>query len=137
MSAIGELSGTITTIDNQGVRPQPAKSSFRGRPLFALVMVLSTLYLTHELRRSWIPADDGVLAESAERVLHGSLPHRDYHELYTGLLSYLNAVSFRVLGTNLASMRYMLLLFCLPWVSTIYYVASRFVSAPMAAAVTL
>jgi hypothetical protein len=137
MSAIGELSGTVTTTGSQGLHSQPAKSSFRGGLLFALVMVLSTLYLTHELRRSWIPADDGVLAESAERVLHGSLPHRDYHELYTGLLSYLNAVSFWALGTNLASMRYMLLLFCLPWVSTIYYVASRFVSEPMAAAVTL
>lgn len=137
MSAIGELSSKVITSDSQRLNSQPAKSCFRGRFLFALVMVLSTLYLAHELRRSWIPADDGVLAESAERVLRGSLPHRDYHELYTGLLSYLNAVSFRALGTNLASMRYMLLLFCLPWVSAIYYAASRFVSEPMAAAVTL
>jgi Dolichyl-phosphate-mannose-protein mannosyltransferase len=137
MSAIGELSSKVITSDSQRLNSQPAKSSVREWLLFALVMVLSTVYLTHELRRSWIPADDGVLAESAERVLRGSLPHRDYHELYTGLLSYLNAVSFRAFGTNLASMRYVLLLFCVPWVSTIYYVASRFVSEPKAAAVTL
>jgi len=99
--------------------------------------MLSALYMAHELRRAWIPADDGVLAESAERVLHGDLPHRDYHELYTGLLSYVNAEAFRLFGTNLASMRYVLLLFCVAWVPAVYYAASRFVSAPVASAVTL
>src|SRR6266496_3384257 len=113
------------------------RASSRGRFWFALVLMLSALYMAHELRRAWIPADDGVLAESAERVLHGDLPHRDYHELYTGLLSYVNAGAFRAFGTNLASMRYVLLLFCVAWVPAIYYAASRFVSAPLASAVTL
>src|SRR5258708_3195531 len=106
MSSIGELSDTVTTTDSQGLHSEPAKSSFRGRLLFALVFTLSALYMAHELRRGWMPSDDGILAESAERVLHGALPHRDYHELYTGLLSYLNAAAFRAFGTNLTSMRY-------------------------------
>jgi hypothetical protein len=93
--------------------------------------------MAHEAKRGWIPSDDGVLAESAQRVLHGALPHRDYHELYTGLLTFLNAGAFRALGTNLASMRYALFLFCMAWIVANYYVASRFVSAPIAGLVTL
>src|SRR6266567_6022056 len=113
------------------------KRPSRGQFWFAAVLMLSALYMAHELKRAWIPADDGVLAESAERVLHGALPHRDYHELYTGLLSYMNAAAFRRVGPNLASMRYVLFLFCVAWVPATYYVASRFVSAPVASAVTL
>jgi hypothetical protein len=116
---------------------QPANPSSRGWFWLTLVLLLSALYMAHELKRGWIPSDDGVLAESAERVLHGALPHRDYHELYTGLLSYLNAAAFQTLGTNLASMRYVLFLFCLAWALASYYAASRFVSAPVASAVTL
>jgi hypothetical protein len=93
--------------------------------------------MAHELKRGWVPWDEGTLAQSAERVLHGELPHRDYNEVYTGGLSYLNAAAFRLFGTNLASMRYMLFLFFLAWVPAAYYVASRFVSAIVASAVTL
>src|SRR6266567_1562143 len=124
-------------LSTAGENSELARASSRGRFWFALVLMLSALYMAHELRRAWIPADDGVLAESAERVLHGDLPHRDYHELYTGLLSYANAAAFRAFGTDLASMRYVLLLFCVAWVPAIYYAASRFVSAPVASAVTL
>jgi hypothetical protein len=108
-----------------------------SRLLVLLVFALSALYMARELKRGLVPWDEGVLAESAERVLHGELPHRDYHELYTGGLSELNAVAFRAFGTNLVSMRYMLFLFLLAWVPASYYVASRFVSAPVAGAVTL
>src|ERR1035437_99924 len=137
MSDTGELSGAVTTSDNQGVHSQPAKFSARGWLWLALVFVLSALYMAQELKRGWVPPDEGTLAESAERVLHGELPHRDYHEGYTGGLAYLNAAAFQVFGTNLASMRYMLFLFFLTWVPAVYYVASRFVSAPVAGAVTL
>lgn len=105
--------------------------------LFAIVFVLSSLYMARELKRGWVPSDEGTLAESAERVLRGELPHRDFHEAYTGALSYLNAAAFRLFGTNLASMRYMMFLFFLAWVPAVYYAASRFVSAPIAGTVTL
>jgi hypothetical protein len=114
-----------------------AKPSSRGRLLLALVLLLSALYMALELKRGWVPSDEGTLAESAEHVLRGELPHRDYHDGYTGLLGYLNAAAFRVFGTNLASMRYMLFLFFLAWIPVVYYSASRFVSAPLAAALTL
>lgn len=108
-----------------------------GRLVFALVFSLSALYMAKELRRGWIPHDEGALGQSAERVLQGEVPHRDFDEIYTGGLSYLNAVAFRVFGTELISLRYVLYLFSLGWVPVVYYAASRFVSPPMAGIVTL
>jgi hypothetical protein len=124
-------------LPNPGVQALPAKPSSRSWVVFTLVFALSALYMAKELKRGWVPSDEGTLAECADRVLRGELPHRDYHEGYTGGLSYLNAAAFRVFGTNLASMRYMLFLFFLAWVPAVYYAASQFVSAPVAGAVAL
>src|SRR6266436_2287194 len=81
------------------------------RFLIAMVLVLSALYAAHGLKRGWVPADEGFLGQSAERVLQGELPHREYSEGYTGGLTFLNAAAFQIFGTNLASLRYMLFLF--------------------------
>src|SRR5260370_40907307 len=99
-------------------RPPDSVSSLPSREwfLFALVFVLSALYMAQELKRGWVPWDEGVLAESAGHVLGRDLPHREYHELYTGLLSYVNATAFRAFGPNLASMRYMRFMSFLAWV---------------------
>ncbi len=109
----------------------------RNMILVALMFLLSAAYMARELKRGWAPHDEGTLAQSAERVLQGELPHRDFDEVYTGGLAYLNAAAFRLFGTNLASPRYVLYLFFLAWVPATYYVASRFVSPPIASAVTL
>ncbi len=129
--------GVPERLSTPGAHGLPAKHSFRTGLSLVLVLLLSGLYMGRELKRGWVPGDEGTLAESADRVLHGELPHRDYHEGYTGGLSYLNAAAFRLFGTNLASMRYMLFLFFLAWVPAVYYVASRFVSPLAASAVTL
>ncbi len=121
----------------RGAQWYVAKPSSQGRLVLALVLLLSALYMALELKRGWVPSDEGTLAESAEHVLRGELPHRDYHDGYTGVLGYLNAAAFRLFGTNLASMRYMLFLFFLAWVPAVYYAASRFASASVAGAVTL
>lgn len=128
-------------------QPEPLTSTLTGslrsnprlvsRFLIAMVLVLSALYAAHGLKRGWVPADEGFLGQSAERVLHGELPHREYSEGYTGGLTFLNAAAFRILGTNLASLRYMLFLFFLFWVAAYYYAATHFVSSPAAAALTL
>ena len=55
--------------------------------------------------RFWIPLDDGTLAQSAERVMAGQLPHRDFYDPYTGLNAVVGALAFKVFGTNLMSLR--------------------------------
>lgn len=115
----------------------PGKPPFGIWFWFGLVLLMSALYMAYQLKHGWLPSDDGALAESAEQVLHGAIPHRDFHEIYTGLLSCLNAAAFRALGTNLASMRYAFFIFFLVWVVAFYYAATRLVSPAVAAATTL
>ncbi len=104
--------------------------------LLLIVMTLSIGYMATHLKRGWVPHDEGTLGESAERVLNGELPHRDFDD-YTGGLTFLHALAFRELGISSASMRFVLFVFFVPWIPAIYYVASRFCSAYSTAAVTL
>lgn len=129
--------GILRRLTSTALHTLSATLFHRSWVLLVLVVLLSGLYMARELKRGWVPADEGTLAESADRVLQGDIPHRDFHEGYTGGLSYLNAAAFRLFGTNLASMRYMMFVFFLAWVPSIYYAASRFVSPLVASAVTL
>jgi hypothetical protein len=107
------------------------------RLVLALVFVTSAVYAVAYMQRGWIPNDEGTLAQSAIRVLQGQLPHRDFVEAYTGGLSYYHALAFRLFGTNLLSLRLAVLVVFLAWIPAVFYVASRFVSAIPAGAVTL
>ncbi len=104
--------------------------------LFA-VLAISLTYVGWRIGRGWVAWDDGALGHTAERVLLGELPHRDFDEIYTGGLGYLNAVAFRVFGTTLWTLRLVLLAFFVAWVPAVYYVASRFVAPVAAGAATL
>jgi hypothetical protein len=72
--------------------------------IFLLVWMFSVTYVACNLKRGWVPHDEGILAQAAERILHGEMPHRDFDDPYTGGLSYLNAAGFRMLGTNLLTL---------------------------------
>ena len=102
-----------------------------------IVWVVCALYVLHYLPRGWVPHDEGTLGQSAERVLHGQLPHRDFAEVYSGGLSFLNAAAFRVLGVNLLTLRLVLYAAFLLWVPAVYYIATRFVAPVGAGAVVL
>src|SRR6266581_4298494 len=124
---------------------EPRQDAFEVRShssarIYALVLVIvwaiSVGYMATHLKRGWVPHDEGTLGESAERVLNGELPHRDFDD-YTGGLTFLHALAFRELGISSASMRFVLFVFFVPWIPAVYYVASRFCSAYSTAAVTL
>ena len=57
--------------------------------ILLVVWIISAVYVSGFIRPGWIPHDEGSLAQSAERVLAGELPHRDFDEIYTGGLSFL------------------------------------------------
>ncbi len=99
--------------------------------------ILSGVYAAGFLDRGWFPSDEGLLAQSAERVLGGEMPHRDYHEVYTGGLAYLHALAFRLLGVKLLSLRWLLFLSFLLFVPAVYAIAVRMVSPVIAGLVTL
>jgi hypothetical protein len=89
------------------------------------------------LKRGWVPHDEGILAQAAERVLHGEMPHRDFNDPYTGGLSYLNASAFWLFGVNLLVLRYVLFAFFLAWVPAVYAAAREFCEPLPAAGITL
>ena len=101
------------------------------------VLGIAAAYVAWHLNRGWVPLDEGSLAHAAQRVLQGELPQRDFDDVYTGGLAYLNAATFRLLGTTLWSMRLALFAAFLLWVPTVFYVASRFARPVLAAGITL
>lgn len=101
------------------------------------ILLLSTVYVGWHLGRGWVAHDDGALAQSAMRLLAGELPHRDFDELYSGGLTFLNAAMFRLLGATLFTMRVPLLLAFLASLPAIFYIATRFVRPAAATAITL
>jgi dolichyl-phosphate-mannose-protein mannosyltransferase len=127
-----------TASESAGVSGAPRKASFgQSIAVLMVVWILSVTWMGANLNRGWVAHDDGMLAQSAERVLSGQLPHRDFDEVYTGGLSYLHAAAFKLFGTNLMSLRYTLLIFFALWVPALYYCASRFANPYAAGLVTL
>jgi hypothetical protein len=102
-----------------------------------LVWLVSAIYVFPFRLRGWIPPDDGVLAQSAEHVLNGEMPHRDFPDIYTGGLSYWNALALRLFGIRLASLRWMLYLSFLAFVPAVFAVARRFGSPLASGLITL
>lgn len=107
------------------------------RLLLAGVLILSAGYVALHLGRGWVPHDEGTLGLSAVRLLQGELPHRDFDDLYSGGLTYVNAAAFRVFGTSLFTMRLVLFAVFVAWVPAVFYLASRFVRPAGAAGITL
>jgi Dolichyl-phosphate-mannose-protein mannosyltransferase len=105
--------------------------------VLAAVLVIAGIYVGVHIGKGWVPADDGTLSQSALRVMQGQLPHSDFGEVYTGGLSFIHALAFRVLGVNLMSLRICVFLFFLTWVPAVYYIAQRFISPIAAGFITL
>ena len=99
--------------------------------------LLGSVFTWQYLDRGWIPHDDGYLGHAAERVLRGELPHRDFTEVYTGGLTWLNALGLRLFGSDLLALRYLLFGAVLLWIPALYYLATRLTRPLAASAVTL
>ena len=95
--------------------------------------VLAAIYLYRFAFVGWIPHDEGTIGHLAERVLLGEVPHRDFLEPYSGGLTLLHALGFRLLGVKLTTPRWIVLGFACAWVPAIYAIAAR-VARPLVAA---
>lgn len=104
--------------------------------VLVIVWAISVAYMAMHLNRGWIPSDEGTLGQSAQRVLNGDLPQRDFDD-YTGGLTFVNALAFHELGVSLASMRIVLFVFFVTWVPAVFYISSRFGSPYSTGAITL
>jgi hypothetical protein len=109
----------------------------RKRLVLLLVWLVSAAYVFPFRLRGWIPHDEGVLAQEAEYVLNGEMPHRDFVETYTGGLTYWNALVFRLFGLRLTSLRLALFLCFLAFVPAVFAIASRFGPPLLSGLITL
>ncbi len=102
-----------------------------------VTIVCAALIGWFRLGQGWIAHDEGQLGQAAVRVLDGQLPHRDFDDMYTGALSYLNALSFHLWGESSHSMRVMLFAWYLPFVFSVYWIGAMLVGAYAASLVAI
>jgi hypothetical protein len=102
-----------------------------------IALALSYLAVRAQLFVSWVPSDEGILAQAAERVMRGELPHRDFVDLWSGGLDYLNAAAFSVLGPRLATMRVVVAVAWLAGLAAMFAAARHIVSEWIACALTV
>src|SRR5262249_19830972 len=136
MMGVGRLGKPESNASN---RVYGIRNHLRSLRIAALLFVWITggLYVWHYLDRGWWPNNAGAISLSAERVLKGEMPHRDFDEIYTGGVDYLHALAFKLLGTNFASMRRVLFALFLTCIPTVYFIANRFTSPVTAGIVSL
>ncbi len=101
------------------------------------VEIVAAFYLAWGAETSWIPHDEGMLGQAAERVLLGELPHVDFDDPYTGGLSFLHAAAFGVFGIRLSVLRWLLFGVSLAFVAALFQLASRAAGPAAAGAATL
>jgi hypothetical protein len=115
----------------------PSLGGQHRRVAMVIVWLIAAVYLALRAGDGWMPHDEGLLGQSAERVMAGELPHRDFDDPYTGGLACLHAFAFRLLGVDLVWPRLVLLAFSLVFVPTLYSIAVRAVSPVVAGLATL
>jgi hypothetical protein len=97
------------------------------------VLVLTiTVLLSSRFDHPAVPHDMGTIGHAAERVLQGQLPHGDFDDPYTGLLSMMNAAAFHLFGVSATATRLLLLLSSLAGF-TVVYLLCRHAMPPWAA----
>lgn len=84
--------------------------NLRSAVALILVVLISTTLMFIYHNRFWAPADEGIYAHVAERILRGQVLHRDVQDLHAGYVDFVNATAFSVFGLRLVSMRYPLAL---------------------------
>jgi peptidoglycan/LPS O-acetylase OafA/YrhL len=102
-----------------------------------IMLLIAGVYLGLHLTRGWYPHDEGAMGQMAERVLHGEVPHRDFDEPYTGLLTYLHAGAFAVGGVRLTVLRIPLFAATMVWLVAVFAIARRSTGPAVAAGLAL
>ncbi|MGH7523456.1 MAG: hypothetical protein ACREK8_04040 [Gemmatimonadales bacterium] len=86
--------------------------------------------------RGWYPHDEGLLGQSAERILRGEIPHRDFDDTYTGGLALLHALVFRMRGISMNALRDHLAVVATVWLAGMFWWLTRWLR-PIGAAIVV
>ena len=80
--------------------------------------------------------DEGLLGQTAERVLNGQVSHLDFEDPYTGGLGLFHALIFKIFGIKLLFLHFSLLFFILITLPIFYLISRRFLNPKQAALIT-
>lgn len=75
-----------------------------------LVALFSALVLHTFYDQFWLPHDEGAYAHVAQRMLNGEVLNRDVQDVHAGYINFVNALALKLLGNDLLSLRYPLLI---------------------------
>lgn len=120
---------------SRGRSTPPSRLAVFG--VLLVVWLIAGVYSIPFVDRAWVPQDEGLLGHTAERVLDGELPHRDFDDTYTGGLAMLNAAALHLFGERLVSIRWMFFGFAVAFVPAVYAIALRATRPWIAGLVTL
>lgn len=95
------------------------------RAAVAAAVILGLVVLWAFRFRGWYPHDEGTLGQSAERILRGQIPHRDFDDPYTGGLAYLHALVFRLGGISTTALRNHLALIATVWFGGVFWLLTH------------
>ncbi len=99
----------------------------------ALIGVLGALLTAWLwLGRGWVPHDEGLLGQAAERTLGGAWPHRNFIDTYTGGQAHWHALSMRVFGVTAMATRWAILPFFAAFLAAFHDISRRLIP-PLAA----
>jgi hypothetical protein len=98
-----------------------------------VVLIGSVAYMIPFVSRGWIPHDEGMIGQSAERALLGQLPHVEFRDAYTGGLTWFYAAIFGAIGINLLYIRWALFAAAVMALIILYVILRRTLD-PLAAA---
>lgn len=102
-----------------------AVTRYRSAIAACVLWGLCCVYASQFIYRGWIPHDEGTIGQSAQRVLAGEMPHRDFEDVYTGGLTYLHAAGMEIFGVNLRAPRLVVFAFFMAFLAAVYAIARR------------
>ncbi|MHB1310886.1 MAG: hypothetical protein ACYC3L_02625 [Gemmatimonadaceae bacterium] len=132
--------------DERGAPPPASRTTAATTPppwtradvvVLAAVLGIAAVLTWPELFHGWYSWDDGAMAQVAERVMRGELPHRDFDEPWTGGWSFVQAGLFHLFGTSLRMLRVPIFIAWLASLACGFRLARRFVSPAVGGVVTL
>lgn len=98
---------------------------------------LAAISVATKLPKDWVPLDEGAIALSARMAAAGYLPHLDFAYPYSGALALWNGVGALLSGPSLLVPRWQLFAAFLAWLPSVWWLARRYASPPLAAAVVV